>query len=147
MARAFCLAPTAWAPRQIGWLAPFALDTVEQIAPVAEFGIVFLLFMIGLKLSWQRLAIIGRLVFGLGALQVFGSAAALGALALILGKPPTSAAVLGFALALSSTAIVIPVLAEAKRLGTTAGRTIFAVLLFHSHLAERGRKRWNWPPR
>jgi CPA2 family monovalent cation:H+ antiporter-2 len=116
--------------RQIGWLAPFALDNVEQIAPVAEFGIVFLLFMIGLELSWQRLAIIGRLVFGLGALQVFGSAAALGALALILGKPPTSAAVLGFALALSSTAIVIPVLAEAKRLGTTAGRTIFAVLLF-----------------
>ena len=116
--------------RRIGWLAPFALDNVEQIAPVAEFGIVFLLFMIGLELSWQRLAIIGRLVFGLGALQVFGSAAALGALALILGKPPTSAAVLGFALALSSTAIVIPVLAETKRLGTTAGRTIFAVLLF-----------------
>ncbi len=116
--------------RHIGWLAPFALDNVEQIAPVAEFGIVFLLFMIGLELSWQRLAIIGRLVFGLGALQVFGSAAALGALALILGEPPTSAAVLGFALALSSTAIVIPVLAETKRLGTTAGRTIFAALLF-----------------
>jgi CPA2 family monovalent cation:H+ antiporter-2 len=116
--------------RQIGWLAPFALDNVEQIAPVAEFGIVFLLFMIGLELSWQRLAIIGRLVFGLGALQVFGSAAALGALAFLLGKPPTPAAVLGFALALSSTAIVIPVLAETKRLGTTAGRTIFAVLLF-----------------
>src|ERR1700732_2369361 len=116
--------------RQIGWLAPLALENVEQIAPVGEFGVVFLLFMIGLELSWQRLAIIGRLVFGLGALQVFGSAAALGALALILGEPPTSAAVLGFALALSSTAIVIPVLAEAKRLGTTAGRTIFAVLLF-----------------
>jgi CPA2 family monovalent cation:H+ antiporter-2 len=116
--------------RQIGWLAPFALDNVEQIAPVAEFGVVFLLFMIGLELSWQRLAIIGPLVFGLGALQVFGSAAALGALALILGETPTSAAVLGFALALSSTAIVIPVLAGAKRLGTTAGRTIFAVLLF-----------------
>ena len=84
--------------RQVGWLAPFALDNVEQIAPVAEFGVVFLLFMIGLELSWHRLAIIGRLVFGLGALQVFGSAAALGALALILGEPPTSAAVLGFAL-------------------------------------------------
>jgi CPA2 family monovalent cation:H+ antiporter-2 len=112
------------------WLAPFALDNVEQIAPVAQFGVVFLLFMIGLELSWQRLAIIGRLVFGLGALQVFGSAAALGVLALLLREPPTSAAVLGFALALSSTAIVIPVLADAKRLGTTAGRTIFAVLLF-----------------
>jgi CPA2 family monovalent cation:H+ antiporter-2 len=41
--------------RQIGWLAPFALENVEQIAQVAEFGIVFLLFMIGLELSWQRL--------------------------------------------------------------------------------------------
>jgi CPA2 family monovalent cation:H+ antiporter-2 len=116
--------------KKFSWLAPFAFGNVEQIAPVAEFGVVFLLFMIGLELSWQRLAIIGKLVFGLGALQVFGSAAALGGLALLLGEPPTSAVVLGFALALSSTAIVIPVLAEAKRLGTTAGRTIFAVLLF-----------------
>ncbi len=115
---------------KIGWLSPFALDNVEEIAPVAEFGVVFLLFMIGLELSWHRLAIIGRLVFGLGALQVFGSAAALGGLALLLNETPTSAAVVGFALALSSTAVVIPVLAEAKRLGTTAGRTIFAVLLF-----------------
>jgi monovalent cation:H+ antiporter-2, CPA2 family len=62
--------------RQIGGLAPFALGNVEQIAPVAEFGVVFLLFMIGLELSWQRLAIIGRLVLSLGVLQVFGSAAA-----------------------------------------------------------------------
>jgi CPA2 family monovalent cation:H+ antiporter-2 len=116
--------------KKFSWLAPFAFGNVEQIAPVAEFGVVFLLFMIGLELSWQRLAIIGKLVFGLGALQVLGSAAALGGLALLLGEPPTSAVVLGFALALSSTAIVIPVLAEAKRLGTTAGRTIFAVLLF-----------------
>ncbi|MCI0467056.1 MAG: cation:proton antiporter [Beijerinckiaceae bacterium] len=116
---------------QIGWLAPFVLENVEQIAPIAEFGVVFLLFMIGLELSWQRLVIIGKLVFGLGALQVFGSAAVLGTLALLfLREPPISAAVLGFALALSSTAVVIPVLAEAKRLGTTAGRTIFAVLLF-----------------
>jgi CPA2 family monovalent cation:H+ antiporter-2 len=115
---------------RISWLAPFAFGNVEQIAPVAEFGVVFLLFMIGLELSWQRLALIGRLVFGLGALQVFGSAAALGGVALMLNAPPVSAAVLGFALALSSTAIVIPVLAEAKLLATTAGRTIFAVLLF-----------------
>jgi CPA2 family monovalent cation:H+ antiporter-2 len=112
------------------WIAPFAFENVEQIAPIAEFGVVFLLFMIGLELSWQRLAIIGKLVFGLGALQVFGSAAALGAFALMLNEKPTAAAVLGFAFALSTTAIVIPVLAENKRLGTTAGRTIFAVLLF-----------------
>ncbi len=112
------------------WLAPLAFGNVDEIAPVAEFGVVFLLFMIGLELSWQRLAIIGRLVFGLGALQVFGSAAVLGGLALFFQETPISAAILGLALSLSSTAIVIPVLAEAKRLGSAAGRTIFAVLLF-----------------
>jgi monovalent cation:H+ antiporter-2, CPA2 family len=116
--------------QHISWLAPFALGNVDEIAPIAEFGVVFLLFMIGLELSWQRLAIIGRLVFGFGTLQLFGSAAALGGLALLLKASPTSAAILGFAASLSSTAIVIPVLAEAKRLGTMAGRTIFAVLLF-----------------
>ncbi len=118
------------AAKEIGWLSPFALGNVDDIAPVAEFGVVFLLFMIGLELSWQRLAVIGRLVFGLGALQVFGSAAALGGLAMLLETSAAPAAILGFAASLSSTAIVIPVLAEAKRLGTTAGRTIFAVLLF-----------------
>jgi hypothetical protein len=58
----------SWCARKdIGWLSPLALEDVEQIAPIAEFGVVFLLFMIGLELSWQWLAIIGRLVFGLGA--------------------------------------------------------------------------------
>ncbi|MBO0733229.1 MAG: cation:proton antiporter [Methylocapsa sp.] len=118
------------AARHIRWLAPFALSDVEQIAPLAEFGVVFLLFMIGLELSWQRLAIIGRLVFGLGALQVLASAAVVGSLSALRGETPVSSAVLGFAISLSSTAIVIPVLADAKRLGTAAGRTIFAVLLF-----------------
>jgi monovalent cation:H+ antiporter-2, CPA2 family len=118
------------AAQHIGWLSPFALVNVDEIAPIAEFGVVFLLFMIGLELSWQRLAIIGRLVFGLGTLQVAASAAALGGLAMQVKASPTTAAVLGFAASLSSTAIVIPVLAEAKRLGTMAGRTIFAILLF-----------------
>jgi monovalent cation:H+ antiporter-2, CPA2 family len=116
--------------RHTGWLTSFAFENVDKIAPVAELGVVFLLFMIGLELSWQRLALVARLAFGFGTLQVFGAAAALGALALILNQPPPAAAVLGFACALSSTAIIIPVLADAKRLGTAAGRTIFAVLLF-----------------
>jgi monovalent cation:H+ antiporter-2, CPA2 family len=118
------------AAQHIGWLSPFVLNNVDEIAPIAEFGVVFLMFMIGLELSWQRLAIIGRLVFGLGTLQVFASATVLGGLAIWLKATPASAAVLGFAISLSSTAIVIPVLAEAKRLGTMAGRTTFAVLLF-----------------
>ncbi|SFK12086.1 cation:proton antiporter [Methylocapsa palsarum] len=114
---------------EVSWLSPLALN-VAHIAPVAEFGVVFLLFMIGLELSWARLAVMRRLVFGLGALQVFGSAAALGAIALALDEPPNADTVAGFALALSSTAVVIPVLAETRRLGTAAGRTIFSVLLF-----------------
>ena len=116
--------------QRIGPLAFLAFDDVAEIAPVAELGIVFLLFTIGLELSWERLVRLRRLVFGLGALQVFGSAAALGAVALLFRVPPAAALVLGFALALSSTAVVIPVLAERKRLASAGGRTIFSVLLF-----------------
>jgi len=112
------------------WLAPFSLNNIEQVKPIAEFGVVFLLFMIGLELSWPRLAIIGRLAFHVGAMQLIGSALVLAAFSYHSGAAPASAVVFGLALALSSTALVIPVLAENKRLATTAGRTIFAVLLF-----------------
>ncbi len=112
------------------WLSIFALDNVAQIQPIAEFGVVFLLFMIGLELSWQRLVRLRRLVFGFGLVQVFGCAAALAGLALAGKAAPASAIILGFALALSSTAIVIPDLADRKKLGTSMGRTIFSVLLF-----------------
>ncbi len=118
---------SAWIP---ALLSAFTLGNVAQIEPIAEFGVVFLLFMIGLELSWQRLMRMRRLVFGFGPIQVFGCAAALAALAFFFKAPPISAIILGFALALSSTAIVIPDLADRKRLGTGAGRTIFAVLLF-----------------
>ncbi len=110
-------------------LSAFTLGNVAQIEPIAEFGVVFLLFMIGLELSWQRLVLLGRLVFGFGLVQIFGCAAALAALALAFKVPPAAAIILGFALALSSTAIVIPDLADRKKLGTSAGRTIFSVLL------------------
>jgi len=115
--------PTAW----LSWLT---LDKVEEIEPIAEFGVVFLLFMIGLELSWERLARMRTLIFGLGALQLFGCAAALVTVALAFGLGSPAAIVLGFALSLSSTAVVVPALAERKRLGTTAGRTVFSVLLF-----------------
>jgi CPA2 family monovalent cation:H+ antiporter-2 len=108
----------------------FALDNVAQIEPIAEFGVVFLLFMIGLELSWQRLMRLRRLVFGFGLVQVFGCAAMLAGLALAFKVAPAAALILGFAFALSSTAIVIPDLADHKKLGTSMGRTIFSVLLF-----------------
>ncbi|QAY95939.1 potassium transporter TrkA [Methylovirgula ligni] len=112
------------------WLSRITLDNLDEITPLADFGVAFLLFMIGLELSFERLLHLRRLVFGFGAAQVFSSALVLGGLALALHHSPASALILGLALAMSSTAIVIPVLADRKRLGTTTGRTIFSVLLF-----------------
>lgn len=111
-------------------IAAVTFSEVEQMSTFAEFGVVFLLFMIGLELSFERLSRMRRLVFGLGALQVLGCLAALAGVALLLGETGASAAVIGGALALSSTAIVIPVLAERKALRTAPGRAIFSVLLF-----------------
>lgn len=133
----FLCAGAALGPHGLGAMAArlpflsfFALDNVHDIEPIAELGVVFLLFAIGLELSWERLTRLRRLVFGLGALQLFGSAAVLALLAIALHQPPAAALVLGASLALSSTAVVIPVMAERKRLGTSAGRTVFSVLLF-----------------
>src|SRR6266702_3684374 len=106
--------------RDVPWLSQLTIANVEQIGLVAELGVVFLLFMIGLELSWERLVRMRRLVFGFGSLQVVLSAAALGAIAFLLGQTPSSALVLGSALALSSTAIVLPVLADRKRLHAAA---------------------------
>ena len=113
------------------WLGVLQLENTGRIAQIAEFGVVFLLFMIGLELSYERLARLRRLVFGLGAGQVALSAVLIGEIAaMIFGLPRGAALVVGGALALSSTAIVIPVLAERRRLSTTAGRAAFSVLLF-----------------
>jgi len=115
---------------RLPWLGYFTIDNPAEIAQLAEFGVVFLLFMIGLELSWERLRAMRRLVFGLGALQVGISMAAIATAAMFLGQPPTAAAAIGAALALSSTAIVMPILAEQKRQHSQAGRTTFSVLLF-----------------
>jgi CPA2 family monovalent cation:H+ antiporter-2 len=102
----------------------------QEVGHVAEFGVVFLLFMIGIELSWERLRVLRRLVFGLGAAQVALSAVVLSGLAFLLGMQPGAAALAGIALALSSTAVVIPILADARRLNSPAGRTSFSILLF-----------------
>ncbi len=112
------------------WLGVVTFGDPASIAPIAELGVVMLLFMIGLELSFERLWVMRRLVFGLGALQVAGSAAVLAGLALLVGLPPAAALVAGIAGAMSSTAVVIQVLSEEKRLGTALGRVCFAVLLF-----------------
>ena len=103
---------------------------IEEMQIFGEFGVVFLLFMIGLELSFARLLRLRKLVFGLGALQVAVCALVLAGLALLSGQSGASASVIGGALALSSTAIVIPVLLERRRLRVAAGRAAFSVLLF-----------------
>ncbi|MDJ1158485.1 cation:proton antiporter [Chelatococcus sp. SYSU_G07232] len=106
------------------------VSDATQIERVAEFGVVFLMFVIGLELSWTRLWTMRRLVFGLGAAQVVLSSVVLALAAAALGAPPDAAVVLGSALALSSTAVVLGALTERRRLATGAGRASFAVLLF-----------------
>jgi CPA2 family monovalent cation:H+ antiporter-2 len=112
------------------WLSVITVTKPDEIAQLAEFGVVFLLFMIGLELSWERLRLMRRMVFGLGLLQVVVCAGAIAAAALLVGLPLAAAIVAGAALTLSSTAIILPVLSETRRLHAEAGRASFAVLLF-----------------
>ncbi|TGQ28289.1 cation:proton antiporter [Mesorhizobium sp. M00.F.Ca.ET.216.01.1.1] len=116
--------------QDVPWLSAISITDAEQIAGPAEFGVAFLLFMMGLELSWERLVRMHKLVFGLGLAQVVLSSIVLGLVAFVLGQTPVSAIILGASLALSSTALVLPSLAERKRLSSAVGRTSFAVLLF-----------------
>jgi monovalent cation:H+ antiporter-2, CPA2 family len=110
-------------------LEALSITDPDAVAGLAELGVVFLLFLIGLELSFERLKTMRKLVFGLGGLQVLLSTVLLSAGAKFLGFPSKQAAVLGMALALSSTAIIIQIFSEEKRLGSRAGRISFAVLL------------------
>lgn len=103
---------------------------VDAIAQVSELGVVMLLFLIGLELRPQRLWVMRRSVFGLGTAQVVVTAAALAALGHAVGLQWTEAVVIGGGLAMSSTAIVLPMLGERDLLSSEAGRQSFAVLLF-----------------
>lgn len=111
----------------IDWIT---VSSPERVGRIAELGVVFLLFLIGLELSFERLLTMRRLVFGLGGLQVLISSTLIAALALWLGQKPVTALVIGAALSLSSTAIVVELLAGQKRLSSSAGRASFSILLF-----------------
>ncbi|MGA8771454.1 MAG: cation:proton antiporter [Rhodomicrobium sp.] len=114
---------------ELGLFRWLTISDAKGVAGIAELGVVFLLFMIGLELSYGRLRTMRRLVFGLGSLQVVASAAAIAALATLLGVEPAPSIIIGGCLALSSTAIVVEVLAGQARLATVAGRMSLAVLL------------------
>lgn len=100
-----------------------------NVAAIADLGVVFLLFLIGLELSIERLKSMRRLMFGLGSSQVLLTTALLAAAAWAVGQTASVAIVLGACLALSSTAIVLEILAAEGRLTSGTGRASFAVLL------------------
>ena len=132
----YLLAGVALGPYGLGsidlkapWLNALAIN-VEAIDRIAAFGVVALMFTMGLELSFQRLRRMRHLVFGLGLAQVVVTTLILGAAAWRLGFAPPSALAIGAALSMSSTAIVIPMLVESKRLHSSAGRASLAVLLF-----------------
>ena len=103
---------------------------VESTLEFAEFGVVLLLFLVGLELQPSRLWVLRRPVFGLGGAQVLVTGTVLAVLALWFGLSWQAALVAGFGLAMSSTALVLASLAERKQLATRHGRDAFAVLLF-----------------
>jgi monovalent cation:proton antiporter-2 (CPA2) family protein len=106
------------------------VTNVDEITSIASLGVVMLLFLIGLELRPQRLWVMRRAVFGLGTAQLVVSAVALAGLAHVAGLGWAGATVLGAGLAMSSTAIVLPMLAERELMTSRAGRDGFAVLLF-----------------
>lgn len=107
----------------------FTVGDANDVAGIAELGVVFLLFLIGLELSLHRVTTMRRLVFGLGGLQILISTMLLAGLAVYAGRSPSEAVILGGSLSLSSTAIVLEILSKQERLKTTVGRASFAVLL------------------
>ncbi|NJR79059.1 cation:proton antiporter [Sphingomonas corticis] len=108
------------------WLYYLTISDRESIEPFAEFGIVLLLFSIGLELSFRRLWAMRQLVFGIGAAELFGSAALIAVALHWLGQDWAGSAGLGLAVALSSTALVLPLAGTASQVG----RRAFAMLLF-----------------
>jgi len=103
---------------------------IEGVRRFAELGVVFLLFTIGLELSGSQLWGMRGLVFGVGSAQVGISAVVIGSIAYAFGNTVVASTILGLCLALSSTALVMQMLTETRRLSTPTGRTSFAVLLF-----------------
>ena len=111
---------------QVPWLYYVTISNPHSIEPFAELGIILLLFSIGLELSLKRLWTMRRLVFGLGAFELLVSGAILAAGLHLLGQAWSGSIGLGLALALSSTALVLPLVGAASQVG----RPAFAMLLF-----------------
>lgn len=115
---------------QVPILEYVTISDPHAAAPFAELGVLFLLFLLGLELSFQKLWALKRTVFGAGTVQVLLSAAVITYALVLFGLPATEAIIVGLALSLSSTAIVMQVLIEKKRAASPVGRSSLGVLLF-----------------
>jgi monovalent cation:H+ antiporter-2, CPA2 family len=108
------------------WLNNITITDQHGIEPFAEFGIILLLFSIGMELSFRRLAAMRRAIFGIGAAEMVLGTLLIGGGLWVAGEAPGSAAALGVALAMSSTALVLPI----AGMSSPVGRAAFAMLLF-----------------
>jgi monovalent cation:proton antiporter-2 (CPA2) family protein len=111
------------------------ITNVGQIGDVSELGVTMLLFLIGLELRPHRLWVLRKAVFGMGLGQMLPTSVLIAVLVHLAGIGWAAAIVLGIGLALSSTAIVLPMLTERNLLPSVAGRDSFAVLLFQDMAA------------
>ena len=113
-------------------IGPGALALIsgsKQVHNIAELGVVFLLFTIGLELSVDRLKLIRNQIFGVGTAQVVVTSAIIALIAWVAGFPVETAVIIGGGLALSSTAVVLQLLSERGELSSRRGRLTFAILL------------------
>jgi len=114
---------------EIPFLREVVIRDIEGVRHIAELGVVFLMFMVGLELSMSRLWALRRFVLGLGGAQVAVSGAVIAAIAWAFGNEPAAAIVLGSCLALSSTAMVVQILTEQHRLTSPTGQVSLSILL------------------
>ena len=114
---------------KLTWLQYAVISDLAGVQALAELGVIFLLFMIGLELSLDRLWQMRRMVFGLGSLQIVISATVIGAVAWKFGNSPAASIVLGACLSLSSTAIVMQLLIDRREMASPLGRSSFSILL------------------
>src|SRR5436189_4252314 len=114
-------------------IGPWGLRLIadpQTVLQFSEFGVVLLLFLIGLELNPQRVWALRRTIFGLGGVQVVATIAAVAGIGVALGLPLAVSAIAGMGFAISSTAIGLATLTEKNLLPTPGGQASFAVLLF-----------------
>ena len=121
----YLIVGAAVGPHALGWV-----EESQQVNQLAEIGVVFLMFSIGLEFSLPKLQTMRRVVLGMGSAQVSLTLLVVLAVALLLGVPWQGAFVLGGAIAMSSTAILAKLLAERQELNSEHGRQIIGILLF-----------------